>query len=130
MYRKFLYLIPIYGILLLLNPLYTQATTDNNNDLDAEECKEQGFDDGKNAPFNHETFDQCEEFEEDDNNNPYQEGFREGCMDVGNSEETCTDAEDYQELKGITELNLREIINEELDLNDLNVQSWVGRDLD
>ena len=50
----------------------------------APECWVDGFDDGRDNPFDHESNEECE-----DKGNQYYHAFIVGCKDAGNTEEVC-----------------------------------------
>jgi hypothetical protein len=65
------------------------------------ECTEQGYEDGRNGPFDHSEFKKCEalsssiEPELEGESSTYYEAFIEGCLSVeGNTEEVCESATD------------------------------------
>jgi hypothetical protein len=60
--------------------------------LDEDECYDLGVNNGHGtAPFTTSAFRNCEKFNPtgDYDDNPYYKGFIKGCMDDGNTKETC-----------------------------------------
>ena len=66
----------------------------------APECWVNGYDDGQDNPFSQDKHKECLfDVEQSDNElccngRPYYEGFMYGCMDAGNTQETCESATD------------------------------------
>jgi hypothetical protein len=55
-------------------------------------CYDAGYEDGRDNPFNHDTYDHCADSGEDDE---YYDGFIEGCMSIeGNTRDVCESATD------------------------------------
>ena len=91
-YRKLIFLIPIYGILLISNPLYayaTGATRDYDEAYEdvpgAPECWYDGYEDGQNNGFNQDRNEECGE----DKGDQYYRAFIQGCIDANNSKDIC-----------------------------------------
>ncbi len=73
----------------------------SNENIDAlVDCTDQGYDDGQNNQFDHNKFRQCEALSESIDSNlegeksTYYEAFINGCIDAGNTRETCEDFTD------------------------------------
>jgi hypothetical protein len=63
----------------------------SNENIDAlVDCTDQGYDDGQNNQFEHNKFRQCEALSE----STYFEAFINGCIDAGNTRETCEEFTD------------------------------------
>jgi hypothetical protein len=56
-------------------------------------CEADGYEAGREGPFSQELYETCGEVGGAD---AYYEGFIEGCMSVGNTEETCEQATDAE----------------------------------
>jgi len=71
-----------------------QENEEENNEEIRESCRDQGYEDGPNGPFNRVTYNHCG----DDNSggdDAYYDGFIDGCMDVeGNTRDVCENATD------------------------------------
>jgi hypothetical protein len=64
----------------------------NASEETASSCYDAGYDDGRNEPFNHDTYDHCADSRED---GEYYDGFIDGCMSVeGNTRRVCESATD------------------------------------
>jgi hypothetical protein len=86
-YRKLLLTLPIYGIFLILNPLYPVNASDAYYDRNerTNECWADGREDGANHPFDHDRNEECK-----NKGNQYYWAFIEACAAVeGNTRETC-----------------------------------------
>jgi hypothetical protein len=70
--------------------VYAQTTEDDSwNDS----CRDAGFEDGQNGPFNDATYDHCGD--EVNGDKAYLDGFIDGCMSVeGNTRDVCESATD------------------------------------
>ncbi len=57
-------------------------------------CYDAGYDDGRNDPFNPDTYNHCAN--EDGGDQAYYDGFIDGCMDEDNSRDVCEQATDAE----------------------------------
>jgi hypothetical protein len=62
----------------------------------SDNCYDLGYNQGQDKPFQRENYDSCERFRDEYyGNNPYYEGFMDGCKSVeDNTEEVCERATD------------------------------------
>jgi hypothetical protein len=73
-------------------PVYAQSTGDDEESLN-DSCRDTGFNDGQNGPFNSGTYDLCGD--EANGDKEYYDGFMDGCMSVeGNTRDVCVSATD------------------------------------
>ncbi|HZD34315.1 MAG TPA: hypothetical protein VE130_03835 [Nitrososphaeraceae archaeon] len=96
-FRKLIFLIPIYGILILSNPVYSNTlalTSEQAKEL--EECENDGYDDGQNDDFDHGKDRECLALNEDIEEGPgsvefstYYHNWIRGRVDAGNTRDTC-----------------------------------------
>lgn len=70
-------------------PIYAQTVEDKEGWN--ESCRDAGFEDGRNEPFNDATYDHCGD--EATGDKAYLDGFVDGCMSVeGNTRDVCESA--------------------------------------
>lgn len=109
MMKPLLFLAAI-SVLMLLVPLVwgSGARMDWSDKYDdiagAPECWVDGYDDGQDNPFSQDKHKECLfDVEQSDselccNGRPYYEGFMYGCMDAGNTQETCDRFTDWPKM--------------------------------
>ena len=94
-YRKLIFLIPIYGILLVSNPLYAYATDDkckfgDEGYCSPGSCYARGVENGKNNDFgDYFKIDPSRDCDADEFFPRYYEGFIDGWIAAGNTREIC-----------------------------------------
>jgi hypothetical protein len=73
-------------------PVYAQSNGDGKESLN-DSCRDTGFNDGQNGPFNIGTYDLCRD--EANGDKEYYDGFMDGCMsEEGNTRDVCVSATD------------------------------------
>jgi hypothetical protein len=76
-----------------INLLVHAQTTEDDDEGWNDNCRDAGFSDGQNGPFNGETYDHCGD--EATGDKAYLDGFIDGCMSVeSNTRDVCESATD------------------------------------
>jgi hypothetical protein len=83
--------IPIFSSVLLTSTNLNAQTSEDDDWNDS--CRDAGFEEGQNGPFNDATYDHCGD--EATGDQAYLDGFIDGCMSVeGNTRDVCESAAD------------------------------------